>query len=86
MVNILHDAKKVPISMTGYCLLQWDFNAKGFARHSAQLPESVVDQILEWRNIEKETAQRCAGIVKKCKYIYCDAIETIRKEFGLEVE
>jgi hypothetical protein len=47
--SVLADATKGSISMRGQALLQWEFH-RGFARHSIQMPEEVVDQILAWRD------------------------------------
>ena len=47
--SVLDDATKGRISMRGQALLQWGFD-RGFARHSIQMPEAVVDQILAWRD------------------------------------
>jgi hypothetical protein len=54
--SVLADATKGRISMRGQALLQWGFN-RGFAHHSIQMPEAVVDQILAWR----DEAQNISG-------------------------
>jgi hypothetical protein len=46
----LDDAVKGKISMSGQALLQWGFTSNGFASHSVQMPEVVVDQVLRWRD------------------------------------
>jgi hypothetical protein len=49
-VGCLDDATKGKISMRGQALLQWGSQSNGFAAHSVQMPENVVDQILIWRD------------------------------------
>jgi len=53
-MNVLHDAVKREISMPTQALLQWDFKENGYPRESHQLPEQVVDQILKWRDRDRE--------------------------------
>jgi len=48
--TLLDDAVKVGLSMPGYALLQWDFDAIQYARSSHQLPVDVIDLILAWRD------------------------------------
>ena len=50
--GVLADAIKARISMRGQALLQWGFEGP-FCRHSLQMPEEVVDQILAWRDAER---------------------------------
>ncbi len=52
MKKILEDATKGKISMKGQALLQWDYNGE-FYRHSVQMPEKVVDEILAGRDALK---------------------------------
>ena len=47
--SVLSDATKGRISIRGQALLQWGFD-RGYAHHSIQMPEEVVDQILAWRD------------------------------------
>ena len=47
--SVLDDAVKCAISMRGQALLQWGFR-NGFADHSVQMPEAVIDQIIAWRD------------------------------------
>ena len=51
---VLADATKATISQRGQALLQWDYDSHGFSSYSVQLPEDVVDQILAWRDNERE--------------------------------
>jgi hypothetical protein len=53
--SVLADATKGCTSMRGQALLQWGFD-RGFARHSIQMPEAVVDQILAWRDEAQNTS------------------------------
>lgn len=55
--HALDDAVKCAISTRGEALLQWDFVNIGrgivHPRRSVQMPESVVDLILHWRDIHQ---------------------------------
>jgi hypothetical protein len=53
MKKLLADATKGKISMKGQALLQWDYDGQ-FYRHSVQMPEKVVDEILEGRDAFKK--------------------------------
>ena len=62
----LYDAVKQKTSIVGWSLLQWDFNSKTeFYRFSQQLPTDVINQILKWRDQEKQ--DRLAKIPEKIK-------------------
>jgi len=47
--QILHDARKRPVSRKDESLLQWGFY-EGVPGRSVQMPTKVVDQILLWRD------------------------------------
>jgi hypothetical protein len=49
MKTLLSDATKGKISMKGQALLQWGYDGQ-FYRHSVQMPEKVVDEILAGRD------------------------------------
>ena len=53
MKKILEDATKGKISMKGQALLRWDYNGELY-RHSVQMPEKVVDEILAGRDALKK--------------------------------
>lgn len=53
MKKLLADATKGKISMEGQALLRWDYNGQ-FYRHSVQMPEKVVDEILAGRDALKK--------------------------------
>ena len=65
---ILSDAVKGSCSFTGEALLQWDFTGhNGEPRRSSQMPEEVVDKILEWRDTEKRACASDSGHTReKC--------------------
>ncbi len=52
MTKLLADAIKGKISMKGQSLLQWGYDGQ-FYRHSVQMPEKVVDEILAGRDALK---------------------------------
>jgi hypothetical protein len=54
--SVLADATKCRTSIRGQAILQWGFD-RGFARHSIQMPEAVVDQILAWRDEAQNTGK-----------------------------
>ena len=53
-MNVLHDAVKEKTCLRGQALLRWDFNGSKFPGQSLNMPEPVVDQILEWRDRDRE--------------------------------
>jgi len=48
--SVLEDARKCEISIKEYALLQWGFDEGVYPQWSLQMPEEVIDQILEWRD------------------------------------
>jgi hypothetical protein len=65
----LDDAVKGKISMSGQALLQWGFTSNGFASHSVQMPEVVVDQVLRWRDQSLAPNADLTGNVKPGKEV-----------------
>jgi len=53
-MNVLHDAIKEKSGLRGRALLRWDFKGGEFPGQSLNMPEPVVDQILKWRDRDRE--------------------------------
>jgi len=59
-LTVVKDLKIAPISMEGQCLIQWNFNERGFPGNSLQVPIKFAEAILVWRSY----AEKCASFLK----------------------
>lgn len=83
-MKMLKDARKLDINIKGVALLQWGFNERGHAAHSVEMPEDVIDNILDVRDFLRQNAYIVQGYEKDTGTINLmgkRVIELISEEF-----